>query len=275
MALVLLAMIVLVAGTLSIRPVDGSGRSDPPPSTEPATPPSTPPVVAVPDQPDSQGFEYTVRRERYVVRQHATAPLEVQFRLRESWRAADGWAWARQTGDEPAQFIFAPDTDWAVLRDPPADPRVLERSLTPATDATAAERDAALFDFVVDVLGVETLPAGALPAASRRRIVTMLGRISSVTVTRHQTDPEGRTATRLRFINRSVSSGMIETLYLGEDYEFLAAEFTVNGTGEHGSNVITQRRTVAQIPPDLLSILGTERAEKGVQPSCPNQQASC
>lgn len=68
---------------------------------------------------------------------------------------------------------------------------------------------------------------------------------------------------------------MIETLYLGEHYEFLAEEFTVNGTGEHGSNVITQRRTVAQIPTDLLSILGTERIEKGAGQDCPNQQATC
>lgn len=95
------------------------------------------------------GYEYTVRRERYIVRQDATAPLEVQFRLRESWRAADGWAWARQTGDEPAQFIFAPDTDWSALCDPPAD---VERSLDPPSEKTAAERDAALFHLVRDAI---------------------------------------------------------------------------------------------------------------------------
>lgn len=275
MALLLLALIGIVSVSLSFstnrRPTEAT--VSPTPSSTLTPPPS---VDVVATQPDADGYEFTQRRECYVVRQSETDPLEVQVRLRESWRASDGWAWARQTGDEPAQFIFDPDTDWRSVREVPAEAAKQRAHLkTKVGGTTSAEVDDGLFTFVSDLLGVETLPADALPNTYRRAMVDMLAGMKSVTVTRRARDPEGRSATRVTLSPHNVQLGMIQSLYLNDRNELLAQTFTIKGTGEHGTNVITQSRIVAQIPAELLTVLGSDRVTKELGQQRQDPQKRC
>lgn len=255
LGLLLFALAVLVG-------VSRCTREPPAPSTLPE-PSSTPSAVAVPTQPDPQGYEYTVRRERYVVRQSEAEPLEVQSRLRESWRAPDGWAWARQTGDEPAHFIFAPYAAWRWVTEVRPRAEDLDAHLrTRMVGATPSEVDDQLFNFVYEVFSVATLPAGTLPGSYREALVDMLAGLGGVTVTRNVPDPDGRTSTQVTFVTDDHRPGMVQSLYLDADNQFLAYDFTVAGTGDVGADVITERRIVSAIPDDVLHVLGSDRVEK-------------
>ena len=117
-------------------------------------------------QPSRSGFEYLVTEESYVVIQE-DGRKEVQQRRRESWRADDGWAWARQTGDEPGRFIFQPYPEWELVTAAPPDAleqqQVLQRAVA---GAPVAHAFGAQSNFVVDLRSVETSPAGAFIGSS-------------------------------------------------------------------------------------------------------------
>ena len=106
--LVLLAVAVLLG-------LSRCAGQQPATTTPPATS-TTPSGTGASVQPDQDGYRYLVSRERYVVQHPDSAQPEIQTRLRESWSATDEWTWARQTGSDPAHFIFAPDADAATIR---------------------------------------------------------------------------------------------------------------------------------------------------------------
>lgn len=240
-----------------------------PAATRSPVPSSTPSVVAVPAQPDLHGYEYRVSRERYVLRQSEDSPLEVQTRLRESWIATtDGWEWARQTGSEPAHFIFAPSTDWQSIRQAPPDAAAIGKTLRPRFQATGlpplnrSELDDVLFQFVYDEMAVAPLPDGALPDDYRQALVDLLAGLDGATRTSGVSDPEGRTATRITYVNQQAQPGMTRSLYFDTGNQFLAYEYTVDGTPQHGVHTFIERRIVAQIPDDVLAILGSDRVDQ-------------
>lgn len=219
----------------------------------------SPPVDVAP-QPDPGGYEYRVTEERYVVLQSA-GELQVQQRRRESWRASDGWTWARQTGDDPAQFIFTPDVGWQQIRraQPQAadQQRVMRKALQGVSRSELAN---AQFNFVNDALGSETLPASSLPTNYRKALVAALARNDGVTVTRHVPDPVGRDSIR---ISLTAPESTVH-IYLDRDYQYLAYTGIAKGSGESASKIVSERRRVTKVPNELLSVLGSERVEKAM-----------
>lgn len=244
----------------------------------------TPSVVAVPIQPDRQGYLYQVSHERYVVPASDGSPLEVQTRLRESWSATDGWTWARQTGTDPAHFIFAPGTDWQAIRKAAPNPAAIDKALRSQirasqktaglTPATPAELDDLLFNFVYDELASGYRPNGALPENYRQALMNMLASLPGATPATKVLDPEGRTATRITYRNEQARPGMTQSIYFDRDYQFIGYTNTVRDTAERGERIITDRRIVATIPDEVLAVLGDQREEKQLW-KCPYQTTQC
>lgn len=246
-----------------------------PAATSSPAPSTTPSVVAVPSQPDLHGYSYLISRERYVVRPSDNDPLEVQTRLRESWSATtDGWTWARQTGDEPAHFIFAPDTHWQAIRQGPSESTAIARTLRSqirASDqaagvspATPAELDDRLFDFIYSEMAIAYLPAGAIPGDYRRALVDVLSGLDGSTRTAAVRDPEGRASIRISYVNQQARPGMSRSLFFDTGNQFLAYTYTVDGGTQTGVHTITERRIIAKVPDEVLAILGSHRVEQAI-----------
>ncbi len=258
----LLVPLVLLALAVLIVSIWGARLATTPPATVNTSAPAGPDVT--PLQPDSSGYEYLVTEERYAIRQDS-GELEVQERRRESWRAADGWTWARQTGTDPGTFIFKPYTEWEPLRRSKANVDELEQALRTAVAGTPASKvDNAEFNFLADMFGVESLPAGALPIGYRKAIIVAMARNDSVTLTQHARDPLGRDSIRLTFIDAEYRPDLAQSIYLDHEYQYLAYTATVQGSQESGSKIITERHQVSQIPDDMLAATGGERVEKAM-----------
>lgn len=233
--------------------------------TEVAPPPAKPAPVeptrtAVPVQPDLEGYEYLLTEEHaYAV--DVDGRIEPLERRRESWRAADGWMWARQTGGEPARFIFASYPAWKYVRQAEPQADELEKAIVALVDpdgsSSEQERIAAGFDFVEELLGLAPLPEGALPLDYRQALVDMLGQQDGIVVSRQARDPVGREATRITL----TSTDVVRSFWVDADYLYLAYEDTVEGQ-DPARLVVVDRRRVADIPDDLLTELGTERVSK-------------
>ena len=197
--------------------------------------------------------------EHYLVQQD-DGHLEVQERRRESWRAPDGWTWARQTGTDPGQFIFGPSVEWKSVEAASPNAADQARVLSRAVRGTKVSGTAgAEFAFVQDLLGSETVPASAMPKAYRTALVDALARGRGVDVTTHAVDPRGRASIRVTLAGPTAST---QSLYLDRDFEYLAYTSAAPTTGEQGSRIVTTRRHVAAIPNDLLLELGSARVEK-------------
>ena len=231
--------------------------------------------LAAPTQPDARGYAYRVSHERYVIRgATGTEPIEVQTRVRESWTAPDGWTWARQTGTDPAYFIFAPATDWERVRATKPDAVELDRKLRSSiraseqsgglAPATPAELDNLVRQQVDDLMVSENQPYGALPEDHRRALVGVLAKLPGATTAENVTDSQGRTATRITFRNEQARPGMTESWFFNRHPDYLASTFTVTDSGERGERFIDQRRTVASIPNEVLAVLGDQRADKQI-----------
>ena len=209
-------------------------------------------------QPSASGYEYTFADEHYLVQQD-DGHLEVQSRRRESWRAPDGWTWARQTGTDPGRFIFPPSTEWKPVQAERATAADQERVLRRAVEGTKGGATAsAKFGFVQDLLGSETVPGSALPKTYRQALVGALSRADDVDITAHAADPQGRDSIRVTLIR----SGSTQSLYLDHNYAYLAYTTSTAGTGEEGSRVLVNKRHVDTVPSDLLLQLGNARVEK-------------
>ena len=244
----------------------------------------TPSVVAVRVQPDLRGYTYQVSRERYVVPAPDGSPLEVQTRVRESWTATDGWTWARQTGTDPAHFIFAPDIRWQTIRQGAPDPAAIDKALRSQirasqnaaglTPSTPAELDDLLFNLVYDELAAGHWPLGALPEGHRRGLMNVLAGLPGATVAANVLDTEGRTATCITYRNEQARPGMTQSIYFDSGSQFIGYTYTVDHTEERGERIITDRRIVATIPDEVLAVLGLKREAKQLW-KCPDQTTQC
>lgn len=204
-----------------VPPSSGTGTTPPAPSSSPAR--------GAVSQPDLSGYEYRVSTERYLVRQQ-DGQLEVQDRRRESWRAGDGWVWARQIGSDPGRFIFAPTNERRAIRaarpTTAAQQRVLHTMV--GTAKTSTEVTQAEYGFVEQLLSTENLPDSALPQAYRSALLGALATNDGVTTTKHVNDPAGRDATRISW----TSGPLTMSLYLDRDDNYLASTQVVEHTGE-------------------------------------------
>lgn len=220
-----------------------------------------------PVQPSADGYEYLVTEERYAVIQDPDkGQLEIQERRRESWRAPDGWAWARQTGFDPGRFIFDPSLDWEPIRQVRPNAAEVEEAMNALlADVPKTKIVNAQFNFVSDLLGVGTLPAGSLPVEYRAALVDVLSGQPGVTITAQVRDPKGRSSTRLSFTRVESGARVIQSLYLDRKYEYLASTTVVEGSEESGSRVVIERRHADEIPPELLAEVGDKRVERTIR----------
>lgn len=269
LTLVALLILLLLSALWLRSPLRGSLRSGASAPTQGAATPTQGVTAAQSapvggqSQPAPEGYVYRVSTERYLVPQE-NGKLQLQHRQRESWTAPDGWAWARQTGNDqgdPASFIFAPDTDWQRLRR--QDPTVagVQQAMHQALPGPASDLPEDEFNFVYDLLATESLPASALPTSYRAALVAALAGNAGMTLTRHAHDPLGRESTRITWSGKAGSASGTLTLYLDDDYQFLAytEQFT---DGSRGSRIITDQRHVGSIPKDLLAKVGSKRVAK-------------
>lgn len=178
---------------------------------------------------------------------------------RSTWLASDGWAWAHQTGDQAAYYIFEPvPRNWD-LNLVPADPTVMEAYLRARVMGSSSVNEA-LFVAVSDTLTFE-----ATPAATRAAAIRMLAGVPGVTVVEQTTDPQGRPATEIRFADEEHRPGVVNSVFLDPtDSDLLAKVQTVDGE-THYSCVYTERRIVGALPADIVAVLGTERTPTSVE----------
>lgn len=257
-----ITLLLLSVGVVLVAAWGGGlpgGSSTPTPA--PTTSASVRPEVEEPAQPAAEGYEHLVTEEHYVLIQD-DGKTEIQQRRRESWRATDGWTWARQTGSDPGSFIFEPDTDWKVVRRAKPDAAALEQVMRDtATGAPSSKVVNAEFNFVSGLLGVESLPAGSLPTNYREALIAALAMNDEIAVTQHVLDPLGRDSTRITLTD-SDDPNLTQSLFLDRGYQYLASTAAAKGTAERGSRVITRRDHIDKIPADLLVALGSERVTK-------------
>ena len=177
---------------------------------------------------------------------------------RSTWLASDGWAWAHQTGDQAAYYIFQPvPRNWD-LNLVPADPTVMEAYLR-ARVMGSSSVDEALFVAVSDTLTFE-----ATPAATRAAAIRMLAGVPGVTVAEGVSDPQVRPATEVRFVDEGNRPGVVNSIFLDPaDTQLLAKVTTVDGEPHYISSY-TERRIVEALPQDIVKVLGTERVSKSV-----------
>lgn len=181
---------------------------------------------------------------------------------RSTWRAADGWAWARQEGqqgNDPTYYIFSPVPSNYSLDAVPAVPWVMEAYLrTLVMGSTSVEE--ALFVAVSDTLMFTPTPADTRAAAIR-----MLAGVSGVTVTENTTDPAGRPATEIAFVDEKHRPGIVNAMYLDPATAHLTAKLETENGETLYSSIYTERRIVPNMPPEIIDVLGTERVAKTVQ----------
>ncbi len=252
-----LVIVLLWRGGALVIPLPGAAATRSPDQRPSEVAPTTAPV-----QPAAAGYEYLVTEERYAVIQDK-GQLEIQERRRESWRTPDGWAWARQTGDDSGRFIFGPLPDWEPIRQVKPIPADVEKAMTALLVGVPRSKIVnAQFNFVSDLLGAETLPAGSLPIGYRSALVHVLSGKPGVTVRSHLRDPKGRPSTRLSFTRIESGARVTQSLYLDRKYQYLASTTAVEGSEESGSRVVIERRHASEIPPDLLAKVGDDRVER-------------
>lgn len=226
-------------------------------STRPGT---TTPV----HQPDAGGYEYVVSDEHYVV------PLQeggsqVQERRRESWRAPDGWAWARQTGYDPARFIFAPHTEFEAIRLACPNVDLIDDALRQyVVSAGPSDIEGAMFGVVVSMFTIHSLPRGYLSLECRRALVETLDQFRSISVSENVRDPLGRESVRVTFTHDGNGSALTGSAYLDANYQLLAHVVTRGDSDDVDSYIITERGQAARIPDDLLRAVGDGRVETAV-----------
>lgn len=178
---------------------------------------------------------------------------------RSTWTAADGWAWAHQTGDDAAYYIFSPVPSGFDLSTIPAHPSTMESYLRArVTGSTSTEE--ALFEAVK-----ATLTFTPTPADTRAAAIRMLAGVSGITVTEDATDPAGRTSTKVAFVDPDHRPGIENAIFLDPETTQLTAQLFMEGEQVLYSSTYTQRRIVADLPPELVEVLGSERIEKAIQ----------
>jgi hypothetical protein len=177
---------------------------------------------------------------------------------RSTWTAADGWAWAHQTGDEPAYYIFSPAPRNYDLNAVTADPAVMETYLRARVTGSSSVEEA-LFEAVK-----ETLIFTPTPAATRAASIRMLARVPGVTVTENTTDPKGRPATKVALVDEQHRPGVVNAIYLDPATTQLVAELRTQNGQPYYTCIYTERRIVKSLPDDIIKTLGADRIEKSI-----------
>lgn len=212
-------------------------------------------VTANPVIPDGS-FELTVYEEAGIA-ESDTGPYSYTA-VRSTWMAADGWAWAHQTGDDPAFYIFKPAPRNYDLNAVPADPGVMEAYLRARVMGSSSVEEA-LFEAVK-----ETLAFTPTPAVTRAASIRMLAGVPGVTVTENTTDPKGRRATKVAFVDEQHRAGIVNAIYVDPATTQVVAELrTQNGQPSY-TCIYTERRIVASLPDDIIKTLGADRIEKSI-----------
>ncbi|MDQ7991694.1 MAG: hypothetical protein AAGC63_14915 [Propionicimonas sp.] len=178
--------------------------------------------------------------------------------VRSTWTGADGWAWAHQTGDDPAYYIFPPAPRNYDLNAVPADPTVMEAYLRARVMGSSSVEEA-LFEAVK-----ETLAFTPTPAATRAASIRMLAGVPGVTVTENTTDPNGRPATKVAFVDEQRRPGVVNALYLDPDTTQVVAELRTQNTKPFYTCIYTERRIVTSLPDNIINTLGTDRTYKSI-----------
>lgn len=214
-----------------------------------ATVPTTP---VIPDG----SFELTVYEDTGIA-ESDNGPFSYSTR-RRTWTAADGWAWVHQTGDEPASYIFAPAPRNYDLNAVPADPAVMEAYLRARVMGSSSVEEA-LFEAVR-----ETLAFTPTPAATRAASIRMLAGVPGVTVTENTTDPRGRPATKVAFVDEKHRPGIVNAIYLDPATTQVVAKLRTQNGQPYYTCIYTERRIVSHLPDDIIRTLGPDRVEKSI-----------
>ncbi len=177
---------------------------------------------------------------------------------RSTWTAADGWAWAHQTGDDPAYYIFRPAPKNYDLNAVPADPAVMEAYLRARVMGSSSVEEA-LFEAVK-----ATLIFTPTPAATRAASIRMLANVPGITVTENTTDPAGRPATKVAFVDDKHRPGIANAIYLDPVTTQIVAELQTQNGQPYYTCIYTERRIVRSLPDDIIKTLGADRIEKSI-----------
>lgn len=178
---------------------------------------------------------------------------------RSTWTAADGWAWAHQSGDEAAYYIFAPAPMTYNLSDAPTDPVRMEAYLRDRVTGSSSVEEA-LFEAIR-----ETLAYTPTSPRTRAAAIRMLAGVKGVTVTENEKDPAGRPATRVTFVDEENRPGETNSMFLDPaTAAMLGSLWTRNGR-VWNSTSYTERRIVTELPKDIVKMLGTKRVEKAIE----------
>jgi len=252
--LVAAAVALLVAGGLFAQvllPLGGPGS----PQVAQALDRLAAAVPAKPVIPDGS-YELTVY-EDWGIAQSDNGPYSYAT-VRSTWTAADGWSWARQTGDDPAFYIFRPAPRNYDLNAIPADPAVMEVYLRARVMGSSSVEEA-LFEAVK-----ETLVFTPTPAATRAASIRMLASVPGVTVTENTTDPKGRPATKVAFNDEQHRAGIVNAIYVDPATTQVIAELQTQNGEPYYTCIYTERRIVPSLPDYIIETLGANRMEKSI-----------
>lgn len=177
----------------------------------------------------------------------------------ESWTAADGHVWRRDTygeaADSPTQlYAFPPGQDSvnypspAFLATLPTDPADLETYLRAHVSGSTSQ-DEAVFVAVADMLR-----GGFAPPALRAAALRVLERNPHITV-QDGRDALGREATIVQFVDEAARPGEVKSLYFDPASAALLEESIV-APGLDFQNVVVSRDAVSSVPDALLRATG-------------------
>ncbi|MFT3875069.1 MAG: hypothetical protein QM708_01365 [Propioniciclava sp.] len=176
----------------------------------------------------------------------------------DDYHTADGWTWSdRVINGEVERYIFPPAWGWhrpdyaAAM---PAEPHLLDAFLRLRAMGSTSQ-DEAVFIAIGDMLRAESAPVSVRVAA-----IGVLGLNPKVTA-EHSTDPEGRPALKVTFVDEATRPGMRQVLYLDPTSGVLLAKESTTESSRYLS-VVTRREVVEALPASLTGTLGSDKVEK-------------
>jgi hypothetical protein len=188
----------------------------------------------------------------------------------QSYVAADGWTWRRDTENLNRTWFLYPTTDELDPATLPTDPGRLEAALRRQSLGTASQ-DEGLFKAIGELALLETTPVAVrvasiqvLTAMSERPPRTVPGRKggpTTPTVTVLQGVLDGRPVTGARFTD-ATRPGLQLTYWFDAATSDLLRTDQTWPDGTTFSSEIRDRTTVDRLPTDITDRLGTRRVEK-------------
>ncbi|WP_040160751.1 hypothetical protein [Nigerium massiliense] len=178
----------------------------------------------------------------------------------DDFHAADGWTWSdRVVNGRSERYIFSPSWGWnrpGYAATMPTEPHLLDAFLRARVTGSTSP-DEAVFVAVGDMLRQE-----AAPATVRAAAIGVLGLNPKVTVQK-TTDPRGRQALKVTFVDERTRPGMMQFLYLDPVTGLLLGSGNLSD-GLRYELVVTDREVVDALPADVARTLGTDKVAKEV-----------